>query len=96
MKRALAVRLLALEIAPLVLTLALLYFYPHFLAPAFFAASLPIFASVGLSIRDGAVLERGGTVCEKKEGVWFWAWIAIHAFFGIFLLVGAVLAFARA
>jgi len=95
MKRRLVVRLLALEIAPLLLVLALLYFNPRFLAPALFAASLPIFASVGFSVRDGAVLERGGTVCEKKEGGWFWWWIAMHAFLGIFLLAGAVIVFVR-
>jgi hypothetical protein len=95
MKRTLVIRLLALEIAPIVVGLALLYFYPRFLAPAFAAASLPIFASVTLSVRDGAVLERGGTVCERKEGAWFWAWIVMHAFFGVFLLAGAVIVFLR-
>jgi len=95
MKRALVIRLLALEIAPVVLGLAVLYFYPRSLAPVFAIASLPVFLSVGLSIRDGAVLERGGTICEKKEGVWFWWWISMHAFLGLFLLAGAVLVFVR-
>jgi hypothetical protein len=95
MKRALVMRLLGLEIAPLVCGLALIYFYPQYLAPVFVAASLPIFGSVVLSVRDGAVLERGGTVCEKKDGAWFWAWIAIHASFGMFLLAGAAVVFVR-
>jgi hypothetical protein len=95
MKRALVIRLLALEIAPLLLGLALLYFYPRLLAPVFAAASIPIFICVCLSVRDGAVLERGGTVCEKKEGAWFWAWISIHASLGLFLLAGAFLVFLR-
>jgi hypothetical protein len=95
MKRALAIRFLALEIAPLVLGLTLLYYYPLFLTPIFAVASLPVFASVGLSVRDGAVLMRGGTVCEKKEGAWFWTWIAIHALFGVFLLACAVMGFVR-
>jgi hypothetical protein len=95
MKRALVIRLLALEIAPVVLALTLLYFFPRLLASVFAVASLPIFVSVSLSVRDGAVLERGGTVCEKKEGAWFWWWIAMHTFFGLFLLAGALIATIR-
>lgn len=96
MKRVLVVRLLALEIAPMVGALALSAYSQRLMPLWFSAAALVIFTSVTLSIRDGAVLENWGTVCErKKDGGWFWAWIAMHISFGVFLLAGAVVMLLR-
>lgn len=66
-------------------------------APLCGAAALVIFASVLLSIRDGAVLEMFGYVCEKKtDPRWFWVWLSAHFTFGLFFLFGAISIFFRA
>jgi hypothetical protein len=62
------------------------------MAPAFLAASLVIFGSVILSIRDGAVLARRGYIFEKREEPrWFWFWVSAHFCFGFFFLFGAAI-----
>lgn len=91
MKRVLVIRLISLEIVPLIGALAIGYFVQHYFLWAIAAAAVLILASVALSIRDGAVLEHYGRVCERrKEAGWFWAWIVLHACPGIFFLGTAV------
>jgi hypothetical protein len=95
-KRALTVRLLSLEVGPMVGGVALLYFFPQRMPLVFAVVALAIFAGVALCIRDGVVLERGGTVCERrKDSAGFWVWIALHAVFGLFFFAGAALTFLR-
>jgi hypothetical protein len=95
-KRVLTIRLLSLEVGPMVGGVALLYFFPQQMPLVFIAVALLVFASVALSIRDGAVLERGGAVCERQtDRLGFWIWIALHAVLGLFFFAGAAVTFLR-
>ena len=68
MKRALVIRLLAFELAPMVGALAVGAYSQQLLAPAFLAASLLILLSVALSVRDGcSSREMGLCVREAKR-----------------------------
>ena len=92
MKRILVTRLLALELGPMVAAIAISAYSQRLMGPAFLTASIVIFSSVILSIRDGAVLERRGHICEReKEPRWFWFWVAAHFYLALFPFVGAMM-----
>ena len=90
-RRVLGWRQVLLEVVPMFGALALTAFLQHMWSLWFSAAATAIFTNVALCIRDGAVLEYGGTVCEReKHGRQFWWWIAVHCFFGGFCLAAAI------
>ena len=94
MKRILVTRLLLLELGPIVTAIGLSAYFQRFMGPIFVAASLVMFASVLLSIRDGAVLEVFGSVCERqRDPRWFWLWIATHFSFALFVLASGTMIF---
>ena len=91
-KRVLVIRLLALELGPMVAAIAVSAYSQRLMGPAFLVASGVIFSSVILSIRDGAVLERLGYVCERKrEPRSFWFWVSAHFYFALFPFIVAIL-----
>jgi Ni/Fe-hydrogenase subunit HybB-like protein len=92
MKRVLVIRLLALELGPLVAALAVSAYSERLMGPAFLAASIVVLLSVILSIRDGAVLEKWGYICERKnEPRSFWFWVAAHFYLALFPFVCAMI-----
>ena len=83
-----------LELAPLVVAIAISAYFQRFMAAIFLGASFVIFSSVLLSVRDGAVLELFGYVCERQtDPRWFWFWLAAHFSFGLFCLLAATMLF---
>ena len=89
MKRLLVIRLLSLVLAPIVSALVFGYFFQRYFLWAIAAAGCAILTNFALSVRDGAVLERGGTVCvRERDGTWFWIWIALHSSWGLLMLGG--------
>ena len=83
--------MLTLEIGPMIAALAFAALFQAYMGWAFMGVAALVFTNVVLSIRDGAVLQWGGSVSEKKkERGWFWAWSAIHAYFGAFFLAGGL------
>ena len=96
MKRVLVIRLLALELGPMIAVIGISAYCERLMAPLCLAAALVIFTSVILSIRDGAVLEMFGYVCERKtDPRWFWLWLFAHFSFALFFLAAATLIFWR-
>ena len=94
MKRILAFRLIALELAPIVAALAVSAYSQRLMPPAFLAASIVILLSVTLSIRDGAVLAKYGCVFERRENRgWFWFWVSAHISLAAFCLFAAAIVF---
>jgi hypothetical protein len=92
MQRVLVIRLLSLELGPMIAALTVSAYRQQLMGPAFLTASLLIFASVILSVRDGAVLEKWGYVCERKaEPIWFWFWLSAHCAFAIFCLACGII-----
>jgi len=86
--RTLVLRLLLLEIGPLILALAFSYRFQNRIIWAASGAALVILLSVSLSVKDGFVLVAyGGGVCERaarpRE---FWLWIALHSLLAILFL----------
>jgi len=78
-KRILVIRLLSLEVAPL-LAAAVISAYAKQFAPAtFLIVAIVICINIALSIRDSAVLAKLGYVVERrKERVLFWMGIRLH------------------
>jgi hypothetical protein len=98
MKRVLVIRLLALELAPMVAALAVSAYSQRLMPAAFLIAGFIIFTSVVLTIRDGAVWARGlgsfgGVVCERRnDRGGFWFWVCVHFLWaGFFLSAGAIM-----
>jgi hypothetical protein len=89
MQRILVTRLLALELGPMVAAIGVSAYFQRFMGLIFVAASFVMFASVLLSIRDGAVLELFGDVCQRQQDPrWFRFWLAAHFSFVLFVLAG--------
>ncbi len=94
MKRVLVLRLLGLEIVPMIGALALSAYSPRLMPIAFAVAAFAILVSVLLSLHDGAVLRRSGSVVERKnDRAGFWVWITAHFSFGAFCLTCAAVTF---
>jgi hypothetical protein len=96
MKRVLVTRLFTLELAPMIVALALGAYSQRLMPVALTAAAVAIFACVTLSVREGVVLGNWGIVYErKKERFDYWFYIVAHFTFGAFCLACAAITFFR-
>ena len=97
MKRSLIIRLITLELAPMVAALVVSTYAQRLMPAALFTAGLTILVSVILSLRDGAVLGSwtfGGVVFERladRSGFWFF--LAVHSVWAAFFLLGGAVTF---
>jgi hypothetical protein len=93
-RRVLLLRLLSLEILPLIASLLLSACWQRLMSLFFLLTSMAIFANVFLSVFQGVVSGESGRVYERcKHGRWFWFYIAVHAALGAFFLFGSALIF---
>ena len=91
MKRALIIRVLTLELGPLVAALAIAVYAKRLAPMAFVVAAILISISVILSIRDGAVVTRAGDVIDKQtRRIQFWLHIVGHASIAGVCVFGAI------
>ena len=90
MKRILVTRLLCLQIAPFLAAALFVRFYPLYLPHALLVAGLIYVVAVALSICDGALIVKGGAVCERsKDGFSFWLWITLQLSLVVFVIAFA-------
>jgi hypothetical protein len=90
-RRTLTIRLLTLELGPLVGALVYSYYHPRLVVVALCVYSLIALGNVCYSIRDGVVLEWFGRVCERKEEkIGFWVCVFIQASFPLLFLSVAI------
>ncbi|HEY2083771.1 MAG TPA: hypothetical protein VGI88_13390, partial [Verrucomicrobiae bacterium] len=94
--RVLLLRLLSLEILPVIASLLLSACWQRMMSLFFLLTAMAIFANVSLSLYQGVVSRERGRVCERhKHGRLFWFCIAVHAALGVFFLFGSALVFTK-
>jgi hypothetical protein len=94
MRRILVTRLFCLQIAPFLTAALFTRFYPHHVTWALLVAGFISVVAVALSIRDGAVLTRGGHVCNRSGnslGFWFWIIFQLSLIFLVVVFAGHAL-----